>query len=585
MKLRKDNFLLACDAVFLAAGGACGALYAVYGGLPLKGAAGGTLLLCALFHLLCAVVRGKGRSPYPYLLSGGLACAFAGDMALGASQAAGVILSAAGYLLLFAALGALKPLGWRDILPSLVLAAGTVCLTFLLPGLSFGKMTAGAAVYAVVLSAAVGKAAGVSLDPSCGLCARLLLLPCIFLAFGDLLALFALYTEVPAWLLSCGIAARCISLYMLALFVYFADMGSEKPCMNVLERLFCRAFQGGARIAIPFLPYRKPKLLNSCEEAAALAKEKGKTRALVVTDKGVRAHGLLAPVTEALGRAGITYEIFDETPANPTVEAVERAYSRYREGKCDLLFAVGGGSPMDCAKGVCAKAIRPKKPLVKMKGLLKVVGKAPLFFAVPTTAGTGSEATIAAVLTDGKAHHKFTILSFCLMPKYAILDPMFTKPLPPAPTAETGLDALTHAVEAYIGRATTCSTRRLSVSAVRRINGSLLAACKNGEDLAARKEMQLAAYEAGLAFTVSYVGYVHAVAHSLGGAYNYPHGRTNATLLPIVLRAYGKKAEGRLAKLAKRSGVCAPSLPRAEAAAARAPRFPFSFGHRRGRQE
>ena len=235
---------------------------------------------------------------------------------------------------------------------------------------------------------------------------------------------------------------------------------------------------------------------------------------------------------------------------------VEEAFKRYRERGCDLLIAVGGGSPMDCAKGVCARLIKPKKSLLKMKGILKVRGRGPLFIAVPTTAGTGSETTIAAVITDEKTHYKFTILSFCLAPKYALLDPVMTKTLPPAPTAETGMDALTHAVEAYIGRSTTRYTRRLAVSAVKRIKDNLPAAYSDGDDLSARREMQLAAYEAGMAFTVSYVGYVHAVAHSLGGAYNAPHGRTNATLLPIVLRAYGNSCTKKLARLARKSGVC-----------------------------
>ncbi len=328
-----------------------------------------------------------------------------------------------------------------------------------------------------------------------------------------------------------------------------------KSRMNFFRAVWCRLFQTVFRIAIPLMPYRTPQLIGSCREAAALAKTKGK-RALIVTDKGVNACGLTKPLEEAFAAQNIACEIFDETPANPTVSAIESALARYREKQCDLLVAVGGGSPIDCAKGVCARLIKPKKSLLQMKGILKVMGRQPFFLAVPTTSGTGSEATIAAVVTDDKTHFKFTILSFCLAPKYALLDPVMTKTLPPAPTAETGLDALTHAMETYIGCSTTRRTRKLSISAVKRINHSLLTAYRNGEDMAARKDMQLAAFEAGLAFTVSYVGYVHAAAHALGGAYNYPHGRTNATLLPIVLRRYGKSCRKRLASLARKSGVC-----------------------------
>ncbi len=330
--------------------------------------------------------------------------------------------------------------------------------------------------------------------------------------------------------------------------------------MESSRRLWCRIVQGVLHAAIPLLPYREPELIPGCADAAKIIRGKGKTRALIVTDAGVRSHGLLQPVLDALAAEGIEAEIFDKTAANPTVSDVEGAFSLYREKKCDAIIAIGGGSPMDCAKGVCARVIKPRKSLLSMKGTLKVRGKAPLFLAVPTTAGTGSETTIAAVLTDETTHHKFTVLSFCLAPRYALLDPVMTRSLPPAQTAETGMDALTHAVEAYIGRSTTRATRRLAVEAVTLIKNHLPAAYADGSDLAARKGMQIAAYKAGMAFTVSYVGYVHAVAHSLGGAYNYPHGRTNATLLPIVLRTYGASCAVRLSRLARACGICDGTL-------------------------
>lgn len=287
--------------------------------------------------------------------------------------------------------------------------------------------------------------------------------------------------------------------------------------MNFFKKAYCRMLQGVFRLAVPFMPIKAPKLLSDCAEIGTLFANKGVKRALIVTGPNVRKHGLTDPVLTALEANGIGYEIYDRTPANPTIYAIEEAFALYRERACDALIAVGGGSPIDCAKGVCARILKPKKSLLQMKGMLKVRGKQPPFVAVPTTSGTGSEATVATVVTDEKTHHKFTVLSFCLLPKYALLDPVMTRTLPPAPTAETGLDALTHAVEAYIGRATTACTRRLAESAVRRIRESLLSAYENGDDLAARKNMQLAAYEAGLAITKSYVGYVHAVAHSLGG--------------------------------------------------------------------
>lgn len=325
--------------------------------------------------------------------------------------------------------------------------------------------------------------------------------------------------------------------------------------MNFFRKMYCRTVQGVFRLAVPFMPIHEPKLFSKPEEIGALFTDMDVRRVLIITGPNVRRHGLLDPVLATLEQVGIESEIYDKTPANPTVSAIEEAFTLYLEGECDGLIAIGGGSPLDCAKGVCARVINPKKSVLQMKGMLKVRGKQPPFVAVPTTAGTGSEATVAAVITDDKAHHKFTVLSFCLLPKYALLDPKMTQTLPPAPTAETGMDALTHAVEAYIGRATTARTRRLAEHAVKLIHENLIAAYKHGDDLQARKNMQIAAYEAGLAITKSYVGYVHAVAHSLGGKYNYPHGRTNATLLPIVLKMYGKSCEKKLAKLARASGV------------------------------
>lgn len=336
--------------------------------------------------------------------------------------------------------------------------------------------------------------------------------------------------------------------------------------MKLFRRMGCRIVQGAFRLAIPFLPYRQPELLSSPEKAAELVRNKGVRKVLVITDKGVRSHGLTDPLTKALTWVGIEYEIFDETSANPTMSEVEAAVKMYYAQNCDGLVAIGGGSPIDCAKGVCARLIKPKKSLIEMKGVLRVRGKQPFFLAVPTTAGTGSEVTIAAVITDDTTHEKFTVLSFCLAPKYVLLDPGMTRTLPPAITAETGMDALTHAVEANIGRSTTAFTRRLSVAAVRLIKDNLPTVFRDGEDLAARTNMQLAAYDAGLAFTISYVGYVHAAAHALGGAYGLPHGRTNATLLPLVLRMYGKACVKKLARLARESGVCDPSLSDMDAA-------------------
>lgn len=172
---------------------------------------------------------------------------------------------------------------------------------------------------------------------------------------------------------------------------------------------------------------------------------------------------------------------------------------------------------------------------------------------MPTTAGTGSEVTLAAVITDSDKKHKYTMNSFPLIPKYAVLDPEVTYTLPPHLTASTGMDALTHAVEAFIGRSTSSETRRLAKEAVKLIFENLELAYKDGANETARRNMLTAAYKAGIVFSKSYVGYVHAVAHSLGGQYNVPHGLANSVLLPIVLEDYGAAVYKKLHIL----GICA----------------------------
>lgn len=206
---------------------------------------------------------------------------------------------------------------------------------------------------------------------------------------------------------------------------------------------------------------------------------------------------------------------------------------------------------MDCAKVTGARIAKPKQPVSKMRGLLKIHKKLPTFFAVPTTAGTGSETTLAAVITDDKTHHKYPINDFYLIPNYAVLDEKVTQGLPKNITATTGMDALTHAVEAYIGGSTTKHTRVMAEEAVQLIKKYLKRAYDNGQDVEARANMLRAAYCAGVAFTQSYVGYVHGIAHSLGGQYGVPHGLANAVILPYFLEEYGESCHERLGKLAK----------------------------------
>lgn len=325
--------------------------------------------------------------------------------------------------------------------------------------------------------------------------------------------------------------------------------------MNVVKKIYCRAFQICFRAAIPLLPYTEPKILEGMDKIPKVLEKFDYHKVLIVTDKGITKVGLGKQLTDILDKEDISYEYFDETVANPTIANVEAARALYLEGKCEAIVALGGGSSMDCAKAAGARVVKPNQPISKMKGILKVHKKIPLLLAIPTTAGTGSETTLAAVITDEENHYKYPINDFPLIPKYAVLDYKVTTSLPKHLTATTGMDALTHAVEAYIGRSTTRYTRKKAIRAVKLIGRNLKKVYDNGEDAKARMNMLKAAYCAGVAFTQSYVGYVHGVAHSLGGQYGVPHSLANAVILPYVLEMYGESCYKKLAKLAVKANV------------------------------
>ena len=336
--------------------------------------------------------------------------------------------------------------------------------------------------------------------------------------------------------------------------------------MNTLRKIYCRAFQKAFHIAIPFLPYRKPKIAGSVKELPEIIMRHKCTHVLIITDGGIMKLGLTRRLEKALKEAGIPYTIYDKTVANPTTVNVREALELYHKEGCDAIIGFGGGSSMDCAKAVGACAVKPNQSLAQMKGILKVHKKLPLLMAVPTTAGTGSETTLAAVITDADTRYKYAINDFPLIPRYAVLDPKVTLSLPPFITTTTGMDALTHAVEAYIGNSTTIDTRRDALKAVKLIFENIDIAYEHGDNIQARRNMLHASFYAGCAFTKSYVGYVHAVAHSLGGQYNVPHGLANAILLPLVLREYGSCIDKKLHKLAIAAGLADKNTPDHEAA-------------------
>lgn len=309
--------------------------------------------------------------------------------------------------------------------------------------------------------------------------------------------------------------------------------------MHPIKTTYCRGFQTVLHAALPILPYRRPMIVNSVAQLPNVFQEQGIDNVLIVTDGFLHLSGKLEPLKNALSAAGIRYAIYDEVVPNPTVWNVEAARELYLKRECQGLIGFGGGSAIDCAKAVGARIARPGLSIPQMRGILKVVLPIPFLAAVPTTAGTGSETTLATVITDHETYHKFPINDFPLIPRVAVLDPEMTRTLPKDLTATTGMDALTHAIEAYIGNSGSRETRMEALKAARLVADNLRDAYNDGDDMAARANMLEAAYLAGDAFSKSYVGYCHAVAHSLGGKYHIPHGLANAVLLPYVLEGYG----------------------------------------------
>ena len=325
-----------------------------------------------------------------------------------------------------------------------------------------------------------------------------------------------------------------------------------------LTKLYYRANQAVMRQLSRTLSFREPELLSgpgSLKKLPEVMKGRGMDKVLIVTGKVLTKLGMPAILLEAMKANGIEAVIYNEVQPNPTIANIEAACSLYLENDCKGIVAFGGGSPIDCAKAAAARVTNRGTTIRQMRGVLKVRKPLPPLYAVPTTAGTGSETTLAAVVTDPETHEKFAIMDPKLVPLLAVLDPELTTGLPPHITAATGLDALTHAVEAYIGRNGTEYTDKNAEEAVKIIFECLEAVYRDGSDLEARGQMLLASYKAGNAFTRAYVGYVHAVAHTLGGLYGIPHGLGNAVTLPYLLEFYGDSIHSKLSRLAVIAGI------------------------------
>ena len=324
-------------------------------------------------------------------------------------------------------------------------------------------------------------------------------------------------------------------------------------------KIWIYAFHGIMKCVNYFIPYRTPEVISGpgCVlKVADVLKEKEISRVLVVSDKNMIELGIGKPMIDAITAAGIECTVFSDVEPNPTSDSVEKGVTAYHNGKCEAIVPFGGGTPMDCAKAIAARVVRPKKSVSKLQGLMKVRRKTPLLIAVPTTAGTGSETTVAAVITDSATHHKAAINDPYLIPSIAVLDPMLTVGLPKHVTATTGMDALCHAVEAYTNY-TYCTRleKEMALEAIKLVYENILTVYENGNDIEARQNMQKAAFKAGRAFTRGCVGYVHAIGHTLSGLYGVAHGLAMAVILPNLMTLYGKSVHKRLAEIGRYVGM------------------------------
>ncbi len=329
------------------------------------------------------------------------------------------------------------------------------------------------------------------------------------------------------------------------------------------------ALMKGAGKLIRFIPIPQPTLLVGSGSSGRLGQAVagfGHRKLLIVTDAVIAKLGLLKSLTDALSAGGTPYVVFDEITPDAPIPLIERGIAFYREHECDAIVAFGGGSSMDASKAIAVSIANPSKDLRALAGYFKGLRTPVPIYAVPTTAGTGSEVTVAAVISDPERQSKLVIVDPRMVPKMAALDPNLMTGLPPHITAATGIDALTHAVESFVGHWATPYTDGMALSAVGLIFENLRTACTDGKNLEAREKMALASTYAGIAFTRANVGYVHAIAHQFGGRYHTPHGLANAIMLPHVLRFSAPAITARLAQLALRAKVGSEDEPEDELA-------------------
>jgi len=332
---------------------------------------------------------------------------------------------------------------------------------------------------------------------------------------------------------------------------------NTKDMIFPLQVIAYKGYMNVLKMAAKIIPMPKPTLFtgsgSSLELCEAIA-QMGSRKVLIVTDTLLLKLGLLDSIQQKLTDNNVQFVIYDGVLPDPTYTQVESGLALYKNGGCDAILAVGGGSPIDAAKVIAAR-VNNHREIKKLTGLFKI-WKAPApLFVIPTTAGTGSEVTIAAVVSDPVTHKKTPLIDPKLVPMMASLDASLMTGLPAHVTSSTGMDALTHAVEAFISMNASADTDAYAIAATKLIIQNLSIVVRDGANLDARQKMAMASYYAGLAFTKASLGYVHAISHNLGAKYGTAHGLANAIVLPYVLEYSMPEIEPRLAKLSRACGL------------------------------
>ena len=345
--------------------------------------------------------------------------------------------------------------------------------------------------------------------------------------------------------------------------------------MMPFRKPLLRAFKSVLACSMYLIPSQKSVLVQdpgSIKKLPGLIREQGIRKPLIITDSILMKLKLLNGLFAEFDAIGMSYAVYYGVQPNPTVDNIEEAYALYVKNGCDAVVGFGGGSPMDCAKVVAARAAKPGLTADRMGGYFKILlsfhKKVPRIFAVPTTAGTGAETTSAAVVTDPRKHFKYTINDFLIHPHFIVLDPELTIGLPPFVTAITAMDALAHSIEGYLGGAHCRFSDAYSEEAVKIIFENIDRVYKNGRDIDARNRMLLASYYAGIVLNRALTGYVHPFAHKIGGMYDLPHGRVIGAVMPLLFEYYGATVHRRLARLADVIAVSEPGMDNSQKAAA-----------------